>query len=119
MLGGSLGAASGTTGAPVLDTSEHDAYWRENYATRPYVPAGAEYDDYAPAYRYGVEAYARSDRPRDWNEVEPELGGGWETVKAGSRLGWEDAKHAARDAWERVRNAAERVIPGDSDRDGR
>ncbi|WP_280152479.1 hypothetical protein [Piscinibacter sp. XHJ-5] len=77
-----------------------------------------EYDDYEPAYRYGAQSYGRTG-PRDWDEVEPELGSGWDAVKAGSRLGWEDAKHAVRDAWDRMRDAAERIVPGDSDRDGR
>ena len=34
-------------------------------------------------------------------------------------LEWEHARPAARDAWDRVSNATERVIPGDSDKDGR
>ena len=36
-----------------------------------------------------------------------------------SSLEWERAKHASRDAWHRLSDSVERVIPGDSDRDGR
>src|SRR5580765_5571219 len=38
----------------VNPTAEHE-YWRENYASRPYVTAGTAYDQYGPAYQYGWE----------------------------------------------------------------
>lgn len=103
VLGAGLGASSTGGTAPVVDTSPHEAWWREHYASRPYVPAGAAYDDYEPAYRYGIERYMQTDRPREWNEVEDEMADGWPAAKGRSRLGWEEAKHAVRDAWERMR----------------
>jgi len=44
LLGGALGAS--TSVGPEVDISKHDRYWLEHYATRPYVPADADYADY-------------------------------------------------------------------------
>ena len=74
--------------------------------------------DYQPAYRHSVETYNRNPN-RSFDEVEPELSRDWSRARGKSSLEWGDAKPAARDAWDRVSNAAERVIPGDSDKDGR
>ena len=106
--GGILGAALGaSTGVPRrIDNSAHDAYWRENYATRPYVPSGAQYKDYEPAYRYGIQSYLSSELPREWDEVEAELSVGWPAAQGISRLKWDEAKHAVRDAWDRMRGVA-------------
>ena len=119
--GAAVGAAAGAlAGRRVAkaDPVAEDAYWRDNYAKRPYVEGGSNYDDYAPAYRYGVDSYTRfPDRPFD--EVETELGRDWGTARGRSTLEWERAKHATRDAWQRLSDNVERAIPGDSDRDGR
>ncbi|HEX6708371.1 MAG TPA: hypothetical protein VF169_26795 [Albitalea sp.] len=122
LVGAAVGAlAGGLAGkgiAELVDPTAEDAYWRENYSSRPYVDASYDYDDYGPAYRYGLDSYA-GYRGRDWNDVEPELGANWDRAKGSSRLTWEHAKQATRDGWNRVSNAVERAIPGDSDRDGR
>jgi hypothetical protein len=101
-----------------IDIAAEESYWQANYSTRPYVTTDYAYDDYAPAYRYGVESYGRH-RGRSWDEAEADLQRGWDDAKANSRLTWERAKHAARDAWQRLSDAVERAMPGDSDRDGR
>lgn len=93
---------------------EEERYWRENYASRPYVDRGAPYDTYAPAYRFGWESRDRY-RGRAFDDAEQDLRRDWETRHAGSSLSWERAKEAVRDAWHRV----ERALPGDADRDGR
>lgn len=117
-VGAVIGAVAGAIGARAIDPKVEDDYWRSNYTTRPYVTSGASYDDYQPAYRYGVDSYARN-AGRSFDEVEPDLSRDWGTTRGTSSLDWERAKHATRDAWERVSNATERAIPGDSDRDGR
>lgn len=105
LLGGALGAS--TSVGPEIDISKHDRYWLEHYATRPYVPADADYADYGPAYRHGTRAYLRAVRPSHWEDVEVDLAKGWEAGKGASRLTWEDAKLAVRDAWDRMHNARE------------
>jgi hypothetical protein len=123
-VGAAVGAAVGAVAGAVAgrmakaDPVAEDAYWRDNYTGRPYVASGSSYDEYAPAYRYGVDAYSRHSG-RSFDDVEPELGRGWGASRGRSSLEWERAKHATRDAWQRLSDNVERTIPGDSDRDGR
>lgn len=118
LVGAAVGAvAGGLVGhgiAEGINPTAEDAYWRENYQSRPYAKAGSSYDDYQPAYRYGWESRARySDRK--WEDVEPELGRNWNDYNRGSaRQTWDEAKLATKDAWHRVEDR----LPGDADRDG-
>ena len=118
VVGGAVGAvAGGLAGkgaAEAVNPTVEDAYWRENYASRPYVTPGTDYDTYAPAYKYGWESRGHFIGS-SFDDVESDLGREWERVKGKSSLGWDRAREAARDAWHRV----ERAIPGDADRDGR
>lgn len=115
--GAVVGALAGKGIANAVDPTAEDAYWRDNYTSRPYV-AGGSYDDYGPAYMYGVDAYTRYPN-RPFDEVEPDLSNRWASARGRSSLDWSQAKHASRDAWQRVSDTVERAIPGDSDRDGR
>jgi hypothetical protein len=122
LVGAAVGAiAGGLAGkgiAEMIDPTAEEAYWRDNYAARPYVTEGASFDDYGPAYRYGVDTYARyGDRP--FTAAEPDLMRDWEGARGSSTLTWERAKHATRDSWERLSDTIERATPGDSDRDGK
>ena len=118
VVGGAIGAvAGGLAGkgaAEAVNPTVEDAYWRENYASRPYVTPGTDYDTYAPAYKYGWESRGHFIGST-FDDVESDLGREWDRVKGASSLGWDRAREAARDAWHRV----ERAIPGDADRDGR
>src|SRR5512146_1103032 len=51
VVGGIAGALAGHGVAQALNPKEEDAYWRENFASRPYVTPGSAYDTYQPAYR--------------------------------------------------------------------
>ena len=97
-----------------LDPNVEDAYWRENYKTRPYVSSGTPYDDYRDAYRYGWESRASRADGR-FEDASNDLERGWDKFRSKSKLGWEQAKDAVKDAWHRV----ERAMPGDADKDGR
>lgn len=110
-VGAVAGGAAGHGVAASVDTAEEDAYWRDNYASRPYVAHGAPYGDYRDAYRYGWESRARA-ADATWDTAEPELARGW---RSESGMTWDRAKGAVQDAWHRV----ERAVPGDADRDGR
>ena len=122
LVGAAVGAvAGGLAGKAVgeqIDPTVEDSYWRDNYASRPYVSAGSSYDDYGPAYRYGVDSY-QARRGSTFDAAESDLRSGWESAKRNSRLTWDQAKLAARDSWHRVSDSVERAIPGDSDRDGK
>jgi Glycine zipper len=118
LVGAAVGAlAGGLVGhgiAEGINPTEEDAYWRENYRTRPYASSARSYEDVQPAYRYGWESRARYGN-RKWDEVEPELGRNWNDYNHGSaRQTWDEAKLATKDAWHRVEDR----LPGDADHDG-
>jgi len=114
IVGGVVGGLAGKSVAENIDPSVEEAYWEENFTSRPYYSEGTSFDEYRPAYRYGVDARQRSDI-RTFDEVERDLARNWETSRGRSTLGWDKAKLAARDAWDRI----ERTLPGDADGDGR
>jgi hypothetical protein len=119
-VGAAVGAVAGALAGKMVkvDPEAEDTYWRDNYTTRPYVTTGSTYDDYGPAYRFGVDAYSRYPE-RSFDDLDADLSRDWSTSRGSSRLEWEHAKHATRDAWQRLSDRVERAIPGDSDRDGR
>jgi hypothetical protein len=116
-VGAVLGGLAGKGIAEQIDPTQEDAYWRENFSSRPYA-SGASYDEYRPAYEYGWDSYARYPGRR-FDEVESDLSRDWDSTRGQSSLTWERAKHATRDAWNRVSDTVERAVPGDSDRDGK
>ena len=116
-VGAVVGGLAGKGVAEVIDPTVEETYWRENYITRPYVN-GASFDDYGPAYKYGVSSYSKY-AGRHFDEVEPELARDWNSARGTSKLEWNRAKAASRDAWHRVSDTVERAVPGDSDHDGK
>jgi len=117
LVGGAIGAvAGGLAGhgvAEQIDPTVEDTYWRGNYRSRPYVGADETYETYQPAYRYGWESRDRF-HGRKFDDVENDLGRGWDKARGTSSLTWDRAKLATRDAWHHV----EDVLPGDADNDG-
>src|SRR5690606_29344158 len=99
-VGAAVGAVVGAVAGAVIgrnvqvDPVAEDAYWRENYTSRPYAGTGANYDDYQPAYRYGLDAHTRYP-DRSFDDIEPELNRDWGTARGTSSLEWERAKHAS------------------------
>lgn len=118
VVGAVVGGLAGKGVAESIDPTREDAYWRDNFATRPYVASGAHYDDYGPAYRFGTDAYGRYPGRR-FEDSEAELARDWNNARGNSSLDWAHAKAASSDAWHRVSNSVERAAPGDSDRDGK
>ena len=118
VAGAVVGAVAGKGVGKAVNPAAEDAYWRQNYSSRPYVQGSRSYDDYGPAYQYGVDSYSRY-QGRKFDDVEGDLSRDWAKARGRSSLEWQNAKHATRDAWDRLSNTVERAIPGDSDRDGR
>ena len=87
-----------------LDPTVEEAYWREQFTTRPYYTAGDTFEDFGPAYRAGWESHA-THPGRDFADIEHELGRDWQRARGASKLSWERAKLAVKDAWHRVRGA--------------
>jgi hypothetical protein len=117
-VGAIAGGLAGKGVAEMIDPTVEEAYWRENYRARPYITTGAAFDDWGPAYMYGVDNYVRYPG-RTWDDVEPELGQEWQRSRGRSSLTWDHAKNATRDSWQRLSDTIERATPGDSDRDGK
>ena len=117
-VGAIAGGLAGKGVAEMIDPTAEDLYWRDNYTSRPYVDSALPYDEYAPAYRYGVDAATRYPG-RSFDEIESDLGRSCNTARGKSRLEWNRAKDATRDSWQRVSDTIERAVPGDSDHDGK
>ncbi len=85
------------TEAAIEDDEE---YYRGHYAST-YAGAGDQYDEYAPAYKYGAErAVDEQYRGRPWKDVEPALRSEWEGRNPGSA--WDKFKAAVRHGWEKI-----------------
>lgn len=112
-LGAVVGAAVGTVAgglrgkaaAELVNPTVEDAYWKENYKTRPYALVELRYEHWRPAYKYGWES-RMMHQGKQWEDVEPKIASGWERARGESGLGWNDAKPAARDAWDRLENSS-------------
>lgn len=100
-LGAIVGGLAGKSVAETIDPSLEDAYWRENFNSRPYVAAGSSYDDYGPAFGYGVASYSRY-QGRRFDDLEADLARDWASARGRSNLDWALARNATRDAWSRV-----------------
>ena len=105
VIGAAMGAIAGgivsLSDAQAIDPSQEDAYWREHFVNRPYVENGSSFDDYGPAFGYGVNAYTQHVG-RSFDSIESDLSSGWNTARGGSKLDWDRARNATRDAWDRV-----------------
>ncbi|MRH01075.1 hypothetical protein GIY21_12320 [Xanthomonas sontii] len=79
---------------------DSDRYYADRFDTVDYRETDSSYDDYRPAYRYGVQARSRY-RDRVWDDrLDTDLESGWERAKDRSRLSWAQAKAAVREAFD-------------------
>ena len=102
VVGGVAGGLAGKGIAESIDPTAEDAYWRENYASRPYYDSSSTYDDYRPAYQHGWEARSRY-AGRSFDEIEPDLEREWSTTRThATKMSWDKARLASRDAWDRL-----------------
>lgn len=97
------------TGAEVYDFEDFDDYdlyeaqfrrhYESNYVNSPYT-----YDNYASAYRYGLDLanYNYYGSRYGWAEVEADVRRSWEEKNPGT---WKQFKDAVRYAWDEVTNA--------------
>jgi len=104
VVGGVAGAIAGGMGgkeaAEALDPTAEEAYWRDNHTREPYYESGRPFDDYAPAYRLGLQG--RREYTSSFDEAESGLAARWETQRERSTLTWPQARNASRAAWDRA-----------------
>src|SRR5215212_2908587 len=92
--------------------STEEAYWREQHGRQPYADKSRRYEDYAAAYRVGVEG-AQKYQGRDYDEVEQSLATDYQRADAVSAMPWDTVRPAVRAAWDRLSGI---ISPRDSDR---
>ncbi len=102
-VGAIVGGLAGKAVAESINPTREDLYWRSNYINRPYIDRTKNYDDYGPAYAFGVNRYAGNVDMR-FEDVESDLSRDWPSSRGLSTLEWNDARPAAHDAWERLRS---------------
>ncbi len=112
VVGAVAGGLGGKAVAEEIDPTAEDAYWRENYKSRPYFDKKVAYEHYRPAYRYGWEARSLYFE-KTWDEIESELATQWPSRRGDSSLEWKNARHASRDAWDKI-GAANRATVSDN-----
>jgi hypothetical protein len=100
-VGTVVGGVAGKGIAEAIDPTVELAYWSENFRERDYVEKGSSFDDYGPAYGFGVDVRAQNPG-RDFDDLESNLSRTWPARRGSSSLSWDRAKHAARDAWNRI-----------------
>lgn len=104
VVGAVAGGLGGKMAAEAIDPTTEHAYWRNEFARRPYVTQGTPYEQYGPAFEYGWESHARN-AGKSFTDLEPQLSRDWETRRAESNLSWNDARGATHDAWRRIDDA--------------
>lgn len=78
---------------------ESDRYFAARFDEVTYARADESFDDFRPAYRYGVLARARFG-DHGWDEeIEQQLRDDWERSRGDSRLSWERARVGVQDAY--------------------
>jgi hypothetical protein len=100
-IGAVVGGLAGKGVAEEVNPTRESAYWSENFMGRDYVERGSSFDDYGPAYGFGVNARARYP-DREFDDVEFEMARDWDASRGTSNLNWDRARHASRDAWNRI-----------------
>ena len=79
--------------------ADSDRYFAARFEEVTYVRDDETFEDYRPAYRYGLLARTVF-HDREWDEeIEQELRDGWEKNRGSSSLSWERALNGVRDAY--------------------
>ena len=86
------------------DMDDDSTYYHTHYEST-YAASGTDFNDVAPAYRYGNEMRSSdSYRDRDWDDVEHDLKKDWHSKYGTDHepSAWERIKAAVRHGWERM-----------------
>ena len=85
-----------------MNPTVEEAYWRENFKSRPYYREGLSYADTSRLIATdGKRRFARESQPRA-GQAEADLQKGWENAMAATYRPWAKTRGATRDAWDRV-----------------
>ncbi|MDQ3289332.1 MAG: glycine zipper family protein [Pseudomonadota bacterium] len=79
--------------------AESDRHFESRFGESTYAGQDETFEDYRPAYRYGVLARTRHGN-RDWDEdLDRELSRDWDRHRGSSTLSWESARPGVREAF--------------------
>lgn len=81
-----------------------EEFWRDRFGSDPGVREGDTFEDFGPAYRYGI--VLRSEF-HQFDPNEAAIRERWEAEKGNSRLGWDRAREPVKIAWFQDREFAE------------
>ncbi len=112
VAGAVVGGLAGRAVAEAINPADEEAFWRGRYTEEPYYEPGRSYEDYGPAYRYGLES--RGKYNEDWDTAASRLETGWQGARGSSSLEWDRAQHASRAAWDRAGDAMRHAASGAS-----
>lgn len=102
VVGGTIGAvaggAAGKGAAEAVNPTVEEQHWR--------TTAGNEYDQFAPAYRYGWEsASMKENAGRKFNDVEKDLEKNWSKARGTMKNEWIDVRERTRAAYDHASNS--------------
>ncbi|UXY16801.1 hypothetical protein N8I74_07200 [Chitiniphilus purpureus] len=100
-VGAVVGGLAGSAAGELVNPTEEEEFWRNNYAREPYVAPGSGFERYSAAYRTGYEGRGRFT-DRTFDEAEGDLRDDYYARRGDSALEWDDARAAARASWERI-----------------
>jgi hypothetical protein len=86
------------------DMDDDSTYYHTHYEST-YAASGTDFNDVAPAYRYGSEMRTSDTyRDRDWDDAEHDLRKDWHSKYGtdGEPSAWERIKAAVRHGWDRI-----------------
>lgn len=99
--GAALGAVLGDRLSERHDKRDDLGHFQQIFHTMPYYVSDMRWEDYAPAYDYGIRTY-RTRGGQPFAQVQDGLGREWDAVKGNSRLLWSEARPAAAHAWQEL-----------------
>lgn len=105
VAGGALGALLGDRAGQASDDDGALGHFQQIHDKMPYHVDGMAWEDYAPAYRYGLQSYALREG-RDFDRAEAALQSRWEDERGPSRLTWAQARGAVEHVWRELSQAA-------------
>jgi hypothetical protein len=89
-------------GGTATGYSELESEFREHH--RKHDKSGMDYEDAAPAYRYGADlAQGRRFKGKDWSSVKSEVKSDWEKYNADT---WSEAEPAIKFGWDKAHGRA-------------
>ena len=99
VVGGAIGAvaggAAGKGAAEAVNPTVEEEHWRKQ--------SGKDFDQYAPAYRYGWESASRTEfQGRRFDDIEKDLEKNWSNARGALKSDWKEVRNRTRDAFERV-----------------